>query len=46
MFVIVPALLGWYRRSRRRRVEPAPIRLAKHPPPRDTENAEVTDERR
>ena len=44
MFGIVPALLGWYRWSRRRRVQPAPIRLAEHPPPRDTDNAEETDE--
>ena len=28
MFVIVPALLGWYRWSRRRRVQRAPLRLA------------------
>ncbi len=27
MFVIVPALLGWYLRSRRRQVPPAPQSL-------------------
>jgi len=28
MFVIVPALLGWYHRSKRRRVQRAPLRPA------------------
>jgi hypothetical protein len=29
MFVIVPALLGWYHRSKRRRVQRAPLRPAR-----------------